>query len=63
MWISLLLFWLGGGLGTLGAIVGQHLSDQSTWPRPEEAALMAVMAVMWFIAIPYTLWSDRPKSK
>lgn len=60
MWNFLLTLWLGGALGTMGSIVGQHLSEQVTWPRQEEVLMMTFMAVLWFIAIPFTLWSDRP---
>ena len=60
MWNFMLVLWLGGALGTFGSIMGQHINESPSWPRLEECSLMLIMAVLWFIAIPYTLWVDRP---
>lgn len=61
MWTFILVLWIGGFLGTLGSIMSQHLEDSVKWPRAEETMLMVIMSALWFTAIPYSLYTNRPQ--
>tara|TARA_R110000803_G_scaffold86015_6_gene152420 strand:- start:415 stop:606 length:192 start_codon:yes stop_codon:yes gene_type:complete len=62
MWNLILVFWLSGAIATFGTIVSQHLAENPNLPRAESLALMSFMAVVWFLAIPYSIYNDLPRN-